>query len=288
MGGMAYVGWIGQGFIGKNYADHLEETGHAVVRYSLDPQYVGNKDKIQECDVVFIAVPTPTTPQGFDDSLLRSVIPLTKDGATVVIKSTILPGTTEKLQELLPTRFVMHAPEFLRESTAADDVRHPIRNIVGIPKDTPEYRERAAAVMQLFAPSPYDRVTSAREAELIKYAANCILYTKTVFVNLLYDLALSEHADWNEIRDALKADPRIGPSHLDPVHKSGPTATTVGRGAGGHCFIKDFEALRRMYAELGDEKGLAVFTALLEKNNALLRGSGKDLDLLDGVYGKQG
>ncbi len=287
MGDMS-IGWIGQGFIGKNYADHLEEMGQSVVRYSLDPQYLGNKDAIGTCDVVFIAVPTPTRPEGFDDSLLRSVIPLTKDGATVVVKSTILPGTTEKLQELFPSRYLMHAPEFLRESSAAADVRHPMRNIVGIPKDTPEYQTRAEQVLTLFAPSPYDRVTTAREAELIKYAANSILYTKTVFVNLLYDIAVSERADWNEIRDALKADPRIGPSHLDPVHKSGPTATTVGRGAGGHCFIKDFEALRRLYATLGDDRGLAVFNALVEKNNALLRSTGKDLDLLDGVYGTQG
>jgi UDP-glucose 6-dehydrogenase len=180
----------------------------------------------------------------------------------------------------------MHAPEFLREHSAAEDVRKPMRNIVGIPKDTPEYRARAQNVLSLFAPSPYDRIVSAREAELIKYSANCILYTKTVFVNLLYDLAVRERADWSEIRDALKADPRIGTSHLDPVHKSGPTATTVGRGAGGHCFIKDFEALRRMYAQLDDSRGSAVFDALVEKNNELLRATGKDLDLLRGVYGE--
>lgn len=280
------LGFIGQGFIGKHYADYSEREGHQVVRYALEPEYVGNKAAIAECDIVFIAVPTPTTPHGFDDSIARASVGLTRDGATVVIKSTIVPGTTESLQAAYPTRFVMHSPEFLTENNAAHDVAHPIRNIVGIPKDTPEFRQRAEAVMRLFAPAPYQAIVSAREAEMIKYAANCILYTKVVFMNLLYDVAREHSCDWGTIRDALRADVRIGPSHLDPVHKSGPHATTVGRGAGGHCFIKDFEAFRRMYRALGDPSGDAILDALISKNNALLRSTGKDLDLLKGVYGE--
>jgi UDPglucose 6-dehydrogenase len=279
------IGFIGQGFIGKNYADHFEELGHTVVRYSLDPEHEKNKSAVGKTGVVFIAVPTPTTPEGFDDSILQSAISLTSDTATVIIKSTIIPGTTEELQALFPTRFIMHSPEFLAEHTAARDVRNPARNIIGIPKDTPEYRARAEQVMSVFAHAPYQRIVMAREAEIIKYAANCLLYSKVVFMNILYDLARSQNASWDEIREALKADPRLGPTHFDPVHKSGPTAATIGRGAGGHCFIKDFEALRRMYAQIEDEKGRAVLDALMEKNNELLRSTGKDLDLLAGVYG---
>lgn len=280
------IGFIGQGFIGKNYADYLEETGHQVVRYALEPDYVQNKDRIAECETVFIAVPTPTTPEGFDDSILRSAVALTADGATVVIKSTIVPGTTESIQREFPTRFVMHSPEFLTEHNAAHDVHNPVRNVVGIPSDTPEYRSRAEAVLALFAHAQFHAVTSAREAEIIKYAANCLLYSKVVMANLFYDVARTHMCEWGTIRDALKADPRIGSSHLDPVHKSGPNAETIGRGAGGHCFIKDFEAFRRMYAALHDEKGSAVLDAMVAKNNDLLRTSGKDLDLLLGVYGE--
>jgi len=56
------IGFIGQGWIGKNYADDFEKRGYETVRYSLEKPYVDNKEKIKDCDLVFIAVPTPTTP----------------------------------------------------------------------------------------------------------------------------------------------------------------------------------------------------------------------------------
>src|SRR5882672_9533688 len=102
------VGFIGQGFIGKNYADDFEDRGLDVVRYSLESQYVGNRDEISNCDVVFIAVPTPTTPQGFDYSLIREVLPLVKESKIAVIKSTVIPGTTEILQKEFPKIFILH------------------------------------------------------------------------------------------------------------------------------------------------------------------------------------
>src|SRR5690242_15193207 len=90
------IGFIGQGFVGKNQADDFERRGYEVVRYALEEPFVKNKDKIKECDMVFIAVPTPTTPEGFDYSLVEQVISLVEKGKIVVVRSTILPGTTQK------------------------------------------------------------------------------------------------------------------------------------------------------------------------------------------------
>ena len=81
-------------------------------------------------------------------------------------------------------------------------------------------------------------------------------------------------------------DSRIGKSHLMPVHASGVSVNT-GRGAGGHCFIKDFEALLQVYKNIvGDQMGVDVLESLRDKNNELLRSTKKDLNLLDNVYGK--
>lgn len=99
---------------------------------------------------------------------------------------------------------------------------------------------------------------------------------------MLYDLVTSMDGNWDSIREALVHDPRIGESHTQPVHKGG-------RGAGGHCFIKDFEAFRGMYdALVKDPYGSAVLKAEADLNIKLLVQSNKDMELLEGVYGDLG
>ena len=280
------VGYVGQGFIGKNYADDMERRGFSVIRYALEEPYRANKEKIRDCDIVFIAVPTPTTPEKFDDSIVRAALSLVGKGKTAVIKSTLLPHTTERLQKDFPDIFVMHSPEFLREATAAYDASHPDRNIIGIPEDADSFRERAKEVLRILPQAPFELVSSSLEAELVKYAGNSWLYVKVIYVNMLYDLAQALGARYEIVRDALAADPRIGRSHLDPVHQSGHGGNPA-RGAGGHCLIKDFEALRRLYIDkVPDEYGAGVFDTIAAKNIDLLLSSEKDVELLKGVYGE--
>jgi UDPglucose 6-dehydrogenase len=273
------IGFIGQGWIGKNYANDFENRGYTVIRYGLESQYAHNRSLISTCDIVFIAVPTPTTEAGFDDSIVRSVLPLVGEGKTAVVKSTLLPGTTESLQAEFPTIFVLHSPEFLVESTAAYDAAHPNRNIVGVPIENGQYLERAQQVLSILPPAPYTTIMRARDAEFVKYAGNCFLFTKVIYMNLLYDLVERMGGDWDRVKDAFTHDPRIGSSHSEPIHKSG-------RGAGGDCFIKDFEAFRKLYRHyLDDETGTELIKALAYKNIQLLTESNKDRELLEGVYG---
>lgn len=277
------IGFIGQGFVGKNLADDFEERGFSVVRYSLDPEYAGNKERIKECDIVFIAVPTPTRPSGFDDSILRGEMKLVGEGKTIVIKSTILPGSTESIQNENPNIFVLHSPEFLVAATAKADTQHPERNLIGIPKDTPEFREKAELVLSILPKAPYSKVLLSKETELIKYIGNNFLYSKVVFMNMMYDLAEMIGADWSQVSEAVVKDHRIGESHMQPVHTS---ERSKGRGAGGHCFPKDFEALLGFYKDtIGDEEGARALEGIRDKNIALLKKSNKDQDIIDSIYG---
>ncbi len=267
-------------------ADDFEERGFDIVRYSLEPQYADNKEKIRDCDIVFVAVPTPSTPDGFDDSIVRSAVKLVGAGRTVVIKSTILPGITELLQKENPDIFVLHSPEFLREVTAVEDTRHPERNIVGVPVMSDVYQSKAEAVLAVLPTAPYAKVMLSKESELVKYVGNNFLFAKVVFMNMMYDLAGSIGADWSNIADAVSHDSRIGKSHMLPVHISGH-ATTPGRGAGGHCFPKDFEAILQFYKrKVGDKLGVEALAAMRNKNVELLTKSNKDLDILKGIYRK--
>jgi UDP-glucose 6-dehydrogenase len=174
----------------------------------------------------------------------------------------------------------MHSPEFLREVSAKFDTANPDRNIVGIPADNKRYREAAKKALAVMPKAPFELICSSEEAELVKYGGDCWLYVKVVFVNILHDLSHKiPNVKYETVRDAMKKDPRIGDSHLDPIHKSG-------RGAGGHCFIKDFAAFTNMYEkEMKDAFGTEALRAFEKKNKHLLKTSGKDLDLLRGVYG---
>jgi nucleotide sugar dehydrogenase len=273
------VGFVGQGYVGKNYADDFEARGFTTVRYALEEPYRRNKEKIAECDIVFIGVPTPTTPTGFDDSIVREAIGLVGKGKIAVLKSTVLPGKTTELQAAYSDRIVLYSPEFLSEATAAYDVSHPFSSIVGTAVDGEEHRKAAELVLGILPDAPFKRVCSSTEAELVKYAHNGSGYVQIVFFNLMLDLAKSFGAHWPTIEAAIAADPFICNRYGKPVHKSG-------RGAGGHCFIKDFAALRLLYERtVGDPAGVAALAAVEEKNVALLRLSNKDLDLVRGVYG---
>lgn len=274
------IGFIGQGFIGKHMADDFENRGYEVVRYALEEPYTANKDQITKCDITFVAVPTPTTPDGFDFSIIRSAMPLIGKGKIVVIKSTILPGTTEKLQAEFPDIHVMHSPEFLREKSAAEDTAHPERNIIGVPTENTAGKVRGGLVLSVLPPAPYSIVTTARNAECIKYIGNAFLYAKLVFMNIAHDFTKASGAEWETVRQVVGRDDRIGQDHTQVIFDNG-------RGAGGHCFIKDFEALLELYeTTTTDKSGVALLKAFRNKNNQLLLESNKDIDLLESVYGK--
>lgn len=281
------IGFIGQGWIGKNYADNFEDRGYDIVRYGMEKEYVGNKEKIKDCDIVFIAVPTPTTPEGFDYSIVESVLPLVGEGKVAVVKSTILPGTTEQLQKKFPKIHVFHSPEFLEEARARYNTDYPDRNIVGIPVDNEENRKLAQTVMDVLPEAPYNLICPVKDAELIKYSGNVFLYFKVLYANLLYDISQKLGVDYDVVREAVAADPRIGSSHLRPVHASGHT-DHAGRGAGGECFIKDYRAYKSLFETHlpEDKRALDLLSALEAKNLELLVSTKKDLDLLTGVYGE--
>lgn len=293
------IGFIGQGFIGKNYADDLESRGYEVVRYALEEPYVNNKEALQGCDIVFVAVPTPTKPSGnlrddghpevyFDDSIVRAMVALPREGAIVVIKSTLLPGTTKSIQEQYPTKIILHSPEFLTEKNAAYDAAHPTRNIVGMAIEDDVHRMAAERVLSLLAPAPYTLICSAATAEHIKYAANSLLFLKIVFANIFYELAAKNGADWEAVRTAVGLDPRIGPSHMDLHLEGDPEGVMRRRGAGRSCFIKDFGALSELYEKTfpGDKDAIQAFRGFEYKNNEFLRTYDRYINLLEGVYGK--
>jgi len=114
---------------------------------------------------------------------------------------------------------------------------------------------------------------------MIKYGGNCFLYFKVVFMNILYDLTQKYNLNYNTITEAIGNDSRIGKSHLKVVDKGG-------RGAGGHCFIKDFEAMIEMLHNNSLHDQEKATQAIRDLNIKYLKNSNKDLDLVEEIYEK--
>lgn len=269
------IGFIGQGWVGKHYADSFEKRGYNVVRYDITSQYSHNKTKLKECDIIFVAVPTPTIPEkDFDDSILLNAIKVTNKGQIVVIKSTVQVGITDKIQRMFPDRYILHSPEFLTEKTAAYDASYPDRNIVGY---TEKSKEVTNIVMKVLPKASYQVIVPCKEAELVKYAGNVWFYFKVMVCNLTYDIAKDNDVNYNSIKDMMSADERIGSTHLDVEHQGG-------RGAGGHCFIKDLVAFKGMYKTIFCGEGNDVLRSIERYNKFLLKKTNKNIDLLNDIY----
>jgi UDPglucose 6-dehydrogenase len=274
------IGCIGQGFVGKNTADNFVERDFEVVRYALETEFANNKEKIADCDMVFVAVPTPSTPSGFDYSIVENVIGLVGEGKIAVIKSTLLPGTTAKIQKTYPNKIILFSPEFLCEKTAAYDVANPIQNVIGYNEAIDGHKEAAEQVMSVLPESPHNYLVSVESAELFKYAHNLNGYFRVILSNLLYEVGEKQEVDWEEMKSMMDTDVMMSPYYNQPVHKGG-------RGAGGNCFVKDMAAFRHLYeATLVDKSGVEVLKALEKKNLELLRETGKSEDIIKGVYGE--
>ncbi|MED0686909.1 UDP-glucose/GDP-mannose dehydrogenase family protein [Anoxybacillus ayderensis] len=200
---------------------------------------------VQEAEVIFICVGTPSDSKGKPDvsyvnRAIADLTPHVNDKQTLVIKSTVPIGTNERIYNHLKNEGkhirVVSNPEFLREGSAIYDSLHPDRIVIGLRHDD----DRSLSVMQtLYAGihAPYV-VTSLSGAEMIKYAANAFLATKISFINEIARLCDAYGVDVVDVAKGIGLDGRIGPHFLQ-----------AGIGYGGSCFPKDVAALQQMAYE---------------------------------------
>ena len=204
------------------------------------------EEGLKDAVVVFICVGTPSCEDGSCD--LSYIMQAAQDIASVmqkplivVDKSTVPVGTADAVYAVISEELdkrgvsipfaVVSNPEFLKEGDAVNDFMKPDRVVVGT-----ENEEAAALLRELYAPFARSRekmiVTSVRSAEMIKYAANCMLATKISFINEIATICERVGADVRDVRVGIGADQRIGYHFIYP-----------GMGYGGSCFPKDVRAM---------------------------------------------
>ena len=239
--GSCVIGIVGLGVVGDAVQHHFQGLGYPL--RVLDPyRGLGSEEAINEAEMVFICVPTPYQPgSGFDDSALESTVSRLEGSKVVVIKSTVPSGTTESYQLRYSQHSFLFNPEFLRESSARTDFLRPDRQIVGY---TAQSRHLAESLLSVLPAAPYTRVMLAREAEMTKHMTNAFLAVKVIFANELFDLSSALDVDYDVVREAVAADPRIGPSHLSVLQDGY-------RGYGGKCLPKDTKAVLELAERLG-------------------------------------
>ena len=215
------IGVIGQGFVGSAIREGLKNF-YTIKTYDIDSSKC-NSTHQQVCrlsDIVFICIPTPMKKSGeCDIRLLESVVekinvecrndPM-RNKPTLVIKSTVPPGTTDKINKISDLQ-VCFSPEFLTEANSFEDFKNQTRIIIGGP------RPATGKIKQMFRkafPTIPIIKTGTNTAEMIKYFTNCFLATKVIFANEMYDICQESGIDFDKVTEYALYDSRIGKSHL--------------------------------------------------------------------------
>lgn len=264
---MSYkIGIIGKGYVGgamyENFKDYF-----SVEVYDTDPnkRTMELEDLVKWSQILFVCVPTPMTAGtgACDSSIVETVvkqIAAINAGKIVVIKSTVPPGTTQRLAKETGMT-VCFNPEFLTEANYIHDFKYQPLIVIGsedieaadlIYDVYLEFNQRVHAGGQIV------QVKTA-EAEMFKYLANCFLATKVTFLNEMYRLCNTVGIDYNAVADVAKMDKRLGHTHW---RVPGPDGKF---GYGGSCFPKDMAALSHFADTAGST--LWVVTEAIHVNN---------------------
>src|SRR3989344_1229608 len=263
------IGIVGLGMVGTPLFRYFLESGWKRGKnlFCFDKAKKEYSDNLKKTKIVFVCVPTPVQKDGScDTSIVEEVIKTHKDKNKVfVIKSTVEPGTAQKLQDKYKIP-VLFSPEFLTEANAWNDFINPDRQVVAHGASS---KKHAKNIIKILPKSDFDIFDiHSTEAELGKYASNVFGALKVVYSNIIADFAEALSARYGKVQDVFTSDKRIGKSWTNVLHGDY-------RGYGGYCFPKDADALIALGKKLG-VKGTKVLKAMRDYNEELLKSQGLD------------
>jgi UDPglucose 6-dehydrogenase len=248
---MYNVGIIGRGFVGSAIEKYLSKQDCvSVVSYDLSDTTEmnhGYERVVSKSDIIYVCVPTPSDKNGkcftgHVDSACRLINYYAERASKIpilLIKSTMAPATTKRLQEEYKHCILICNPEFLTERTAVQDIENTSRHLMGVPDYS--ITNILSGYHKRVWPNSKCIYTNTTTAEMIKTATNSFFATKVTFANVLRDLCDSLDIDYTNMTEAMQeVDPRVGVVHWQVPGHDGK------RGFGGKCLPKELSSIISM------------------------------------------
>lgn len=239
------IGVVGQGYVGTAvrtvFGKHYNVETYDLDKDKCTVDYL--EDLVEQSNIIFVCVPTPMKKDGScDTSIVEAVVKDINDmvvgrnvsGRIVAIKSTIPPGTTNKLNKECENISVVFNPEFLTEANFIEDFKNQNRIIIGGPRPATTILRQ---VYSLVFPDVTIVKTGSVTAEMVKYMTNSFLATKVSFANEMKMICDNIDIDYDKVVEYATYDDRLGKSHWSVPGPDGKL------GFGGSCFPKDINAL---------------------------------------------
>lgn len=263
---LSKIGIIGFGIVGRSIHHAFAQNAEFRI-YDIDNNISQNtlEDTVTNSEFIYVCVPTPMNLDGtFDSSIIDSVMEdiskyAERTDKIVIIKSTILPGMTDKYFEKYRKNIkIIFSPEFLTERSYLLDAINPSRIIFGLPVLNDVIINRLLTLYKPRFPQSRIYICDAKSAELVKYISNCFFATKLSYFNEIFQICKKMNLDYNRIIKMVLADGRIGNSHWQVPGHDGDF------GWGRKCFPKDINALITFAKEIGIDP--TVMEAVWKKN----------------------
>ena len=247
---MKNIGIVGNGFVGNSVAFGFSPT-HEIRIHDKDPKKdLNTLEEVLECDYVFVCVPTPMNQDGSINldivyDVFNNIEKCREEGSepVLLLRSTVTPGTTRKLQIGFHNLRIVFNPEFLTERSAKLDFINQSRfvlggNVVDTTIVAELYKWRFGQHIPVIK-------TDYETAELIKYMNNTFFATKVSFMNEMKLVSDEVGANWEHCVEGFSLDGRVGHSHLNVPGPDGKM------GYGGSCFPKDIQAMINFMNRMG-------------------------------------
>ena len=240
------IGIIGNGFVGNSIAFGFSPTHEIRIHDKDSKRNMNTIEEVLDSDFIFVAVPTPMNPDGSINldivkRALDEISEKNKKDNIIILKSTMVPGTSGLLQHKYENLNIVFNPEFLTERTAKLDFLTQARIVLG---GNPKFTEKVKELFEERFMHCYVIETNLTTAEMIKYMNNVFFATKVSLMNEFKQVCEEIGANWETAVKGFAADQRIGDSHLNVPGPDGKL------GFGGSCFPKDINAFISMAKEL--------------------------------------